>query len=306
MAYSKVGWKNDGEPAINAENLNKMDDQIFKNAEDIDNLKTKIKNTDLDFSIKSDNAVANKTISQGLANALTSEKSGSAVSFSDVSPIPHIVDVKLKNKDESLSGISGTEVKVYGKNLFNPSAWVNNKGTVTVNGANGVNCLNVSENVGSYYVVPGDNSLVYSFLIRIYRNSNYTKFSNITAMKPDGSTRSAAANIQLGERRKVKVYGGEKIYFDAFGQSDICVDLTYTQLILGDSVTVETEFEPYKEPVTYTANAEGTIENVESIYPSMTFLTNNSDVVVTAKCNKDLNKAFAELKSAIITLGGIN
>ena len=75
----------------------------------------------------------------------------------------------------------------------------------------------------------------------------------------------------------------------------------YPQIELG---TVATEYEPYKEPIEYIPNADGTVEGVISLYPSTTLLTDKEGVIITAEYNRDLNKAFAELYNAIISLGG--
>jgi hypothetical protein len=50
--------------------------------------------------------------------------------------------------------------------------------------------------------------------------------------------------------------------------------------------------------------ADGTVEGVVSIYPNTTLLTDTTGVLVKAEYNRDLNKAFAELQQAIISLGG--
>lgn len=49
------------------------------------------------------------------------------------------------------------------------------------------------------------------------------------------------------------------------------------QLELG---TTATEYEPYKEPIIYTANADGTVEGVKSISPNMTLIPNSNAVTV--------------------------
>ena len=42
MAYSKTVWVNDNAPALNATNLNKIENGIYDNAEDIDDIKAQI------------------------------------------------------------------------------------------------------------------------------------------------------------------------------------------------------------------------------------------------------------------------
>lgn len=59
------------------------------------------------------------------------------------------------------------------------------------------------------------------------------------------------------------------------------------------------EYEPYREPIEY---AYG--EDIKSIYPSTTLMTDTEGAVISVEYNKDINKAFAELQKAIISLGG--
>ncbi|MBO5747371.1 MAG: hypothetical protein J6S13_09855, partial [Clostridia bacterium] len=68
--------------------------------------------------------------------------------------------------------------------------------------------------------------------------------------------------------------------------------------------TVKSEYEPYIEPVTYTANADGSVDGVKSVYPSTSVSVEDGSTVVNVEYNRDINKAFAELSSAIVSLGG--
>lgn len=71
------------------------------------------------------------------------------------------------------------------------------------------------------------------------------------------------------------------------------------QLKIGTTAADATEYEPYKEPIEY---AQG--EDIKSIYPTTTIMTDTEGAVVEVEYNRDLNKAFAELYQAIISLGG--
>ena len=63
-------------------------------------------------------------------------------------------------------------------------------------------------------------------------------------------------------------------------------------------------FEPYREPTTYPISADGTVEGVTSIYPTTTLTSDTEGIVLDVEYNRDINKAFAELTNAIISLGG--
>ena len=74
--------------------------------------------------------------------------------------------------------------------------------------------------------------------------------------------------------------------------------------------TKKTDFEPYKEPQTETAIADGTVNGVKSVSPNMTLIADNDGVIINAKyintsSNADtekitaLNEAFANAKAII-------
>lgn len=64
------------------------------------------------------------------------------------------------------------------------------------------------------------------------------------------------------------------------------------------------EYEPYIEPVEYAVNEDGAVKGVLPIYPTTTLMTDTAGAVIDVEYNKDINKAFAELYNAIISLGG--
>lgn len=67
---------------------------------------------------------------------------------------------------------------------------------------------------------------------------------------------------------------------------------------------VSTEYEPYIEPVIYTTNADGTVIGAKSMYPSMSITSDTPGTMIEVEYNRDINKAFAELSAAVISLGG--
>ena len=76
-------------------------------------------------------------------------------------------------------------------------------------------------------------------------------------------------------------------------------DVVSAQVELGSSVT---EHEPYIEPTNHTVMADGTA--FESVYPSMTFVPETDGVELSVEYNRDINKAFAQLQAALISMGG--
>jgi hypothetical protein len=68
--------------------------------------------------------------------------------------------------------------------------------------------------------------------------------------------------------------------------------------------TIQTEYEPYQEPITYPVNEDGTVEGVTSIYPTTTLLSDTAGVLIEAEYNADTKKyidnKFAELAAMIV------
>ena len=75
----------------------------------------------------------------------------------------------------------------------------------------------------------------------------------------------------------------------------------YIQCEIGSTAT---EYEPYTEYGDYTVNADGSVDGVRSIYPSMTLMPDTEGVTLDVEYNRDINKAFAELQTALISMGG--
>lgn len=66
----------------------------------------------------------------------------------------------------------------------------------------------------------------------------------------------------------------------------------YPMLELG---SVDTEYEPFNESQTYTVNADGTVEGVTSLYPTMVLFANSANTFVSCKYTRDSNKVIKGL-----------
>ena len=78
------------------------------------------------------------------------------------------------------------------------------------------------------------------------------------------------------------------------------LDIALVQIEEGE---VATEYEPYQAQ-TYTAHADGTVEGVKSIYPSMSFSTDTEGVNISVNYYKDIDKVFENLVTNIALTGG--
>ena len=66
------------------------------------------------------------------------------------------------------------------------------------------------------------------------------------------------------------------------------------QLELGSTATA---YEPYTA-------ADGKVSGVKSLYPTTTLMTDTEGAIIEAEYNRDINKAFAEMQQAILSMGG--
>ena len=88
--------------------------------------------------------------------------------------------------------------------------------------------------------------------------------------------------------------------FPAFTLNSNKIKIENIQIELG---TEATDYESFSK-TEYTPAADGTVEGVKSLYPTTTLIPDTKGLILEADYNRDINKAFAELQQAIISLGG--
>lgn len=250
------------------------------------------------------------------SNALKGKKSGGIVAMSDISPVEHTLGVRVRSKNlipfpyKSLRGVLGKG----SSDTHNGITYtVNDDGSITMNGtATGASIFYLNSSAYSWKLQPG------KYVFDKVANSKY--YYAVT-LKDDvtGSTTELTNNydhkgrtIELANETTVSTY---RI---SIAQGTTVSNLTvYPQIEAG---TVPTEYSPYvpdisavkmkkyaDEPdaaIEYPVNADGTVDGVTSIYPTTTLATDTAGAVIDVEYNRDINKAFAELYNAIISLGG--
>lgn len=243
------------------------------------------------------------------ANVLKGNKSGEAVVITDISPIEHNMGVKVSG----VSDVGTVKVKKYGKNLLNRNATEVSKGTLTFDGnrqtftsVGGGGDLRTK--IGRYKDFVG-KTITVSYTFVDYKG-RYPSF--YTYIQADSTALVYSSNYDKTTKLLKMTY--------TIPENDSAEFLTIRQYIGyitsvdGDYVTIDnfqveigdivTEWEEYKEPITYTPYADGTVEGVKSIYPNMTLMTDKQGVLVECEYNKDTNKVIENLVNAIISLGG--
>ncbi len=89
--------------------------------------------------------------------------------------------------------------------------------------------------------------------------------------------------------------------FPAFTLNSNKIKIENIQIELG---TEATDYENFSGKVEYTPAEDGTVEGVKSLYPTTTLIPDTEGLILEADYNRDINKAFAELQQAIISLSG--
>ena len=184
-----------------------------------------------------------------------------------------------------LSSLAGVRVTRYGKNLFNPATAELTDAQKTANGVTftaASGSVDVKLPAGTYSISFKRNKNGVLYLRNGKTESGY--FSQIGAAET-----SATFNYTADADGYLRI-------------SSFTKGLALTDLQI-ERANAATAYEPFTEKV-YTADPNGSFTGVTSLYPVTTLLPSSTGVSLTAKYNKDINKAFAALQQAIISLGG--
>lgn len=165
---------------------------------------------------------------------------------------------------------------------------------------------NVTSFMNGYFCIGFRNhfkdgdKITLSFDLEIKENPLNAKvwkfFMNGTSGRQDVSITSGRVSVVIEWSDK----DDGKPYVEIRNSGCSCV-ISNIQLEVGNA----TEYEPYIEPVEYAVNADGTVEGVKSIYPATTLTTDTVGALIEVDYNRDINKAFEELRKVILSLGGI-
>lgn len=201
-------------------------------------------------------------------NKLKHSVSGEIIGMHGVSPIEHEMGVKVSGVDD----LTSVKVLKLGKNL----------------------CDNVFE-LGEISSTDGTE----------YESGGTIRSVNFIPVIPN--TKYAIKAFTTVEGVRFRFYDEYKNYIGyifgvntpSFQTKDNCHYLRFSvvgtqgnldtklQLELGD---VSTEYEPYIEPTEYTPDADGTVHDVTSIYPTTTLITNTDGVIIDAIYNKEISE----------------
>ena len=239
---------------------------------------------------------------------MRSSKSGSEILLSDVSPVTHDMAVKVSSKN-LINNISAKYD--CGVDLTNHENYWALNGTCTTSSN-----FNFEQN----NLYPGTYTL--STLNSINIESNTQALIQLVLTPVNGGNTlyiNLKNNYVLNKSQTFKIIKEYKCTLQIRIQKGITYDnyFLYPQLERG---TAATDYVPNISDLTavkllkanslgeteaeYTPNVDGTVEGVSSLYPNTILMTDTDGVIIDCEYNRDLNKALAELKAAIISLGG--
>ena len=238
------------------------------------------------YNPESENAQSGKAVAQAIelqnvkfntnfANAIKSSKKGEIITVDDVSPLEHELKVNLTS--DIITDFSSVKVSRYGKNLC-PIAERGADDSQPVIDITDVCPKGVPVTARGYivrsveteparlridYVVDGKANYFFSDVW-----STGSGYSWLTFTVPTNAT-------------------SVKITVQYLNTTTGTISCSKMQLEIGETYT---EYEPYTEPQTATANADGTVEGLTSVSPYMVLLTDNPSVIINCTYNRDINK----------------
>ena len=277
-----------------------------------------------DKAIKSSKTYANNTFAPAIKNTV----SGGVLAVHDVSPVEHDLNIKLSS--DTLTDFSNVGVSRLGKNL-----WTNeertysqcftivnediNSITATVTSTEGKTDIPIFEWTHKNYKKWGNKiciSFDYEFFNSVSSEFRPNEFMFFTRKNGTWTARSVS---KLGGDTTSKQHFSatfaidtsidyEFIRFGFYGSvlptdsfKDYRVELSNIQLEVGSTAT---DYEPYIEPQTVTANADGTVDGLTSISPNMTIMSDTEGVVIDMTYNADtkmyIDNKLAEISTAIV------
>lgn len=240
-----------------------------------------------------------------LANAVKGKVSGEVLELTDVSPLPHTLDIKVTSKNLT-------------SRVLNNAVAVGDKVNNNIFGAAGGRVPKLEE-VDAYE-----------------ENTQYTLSLKVT---PKDITYSATGRLMFGTATYTD---GEVAYFDLVGNKNCnvepntlvffttapnktvaSIDLRKHSRWTGGTITlndlqiekgiVATEYTPHIDTATvklsvdgleYPVETNGVVTGIESNFPTTTLTTDTTGALINVEYNRDTNNVIESLVDAIISLGG--
>ena len=212
---------------------------------------------------------------------MNAKVSGTAIAVNDVNAVEHSVGCYLTS--DTITDFSGIEVTRYGKNFLNDA-----KRTKPAYG----NVYFGTETAKGSFPLPAGT---YTFSVEIA--PNFTP--NVFVYKKDGT-------------EIAKAYIKSYVSFTLIEKTDVIVKVLNNNLTSEEDVytaqielgSVATSYEQYVKPTTHRANADGMVDDITSVSPNMTLISNTGAVVINANYLRDIDTYIDNLKTNVALTGG--
>jgi hypothetical protein len=239
------------------------------------------------------------------SNALIGGKNGISTVMNDVSPIEHELNISLSSN--IITDFSNVKVTRYGKNILT-YPYINT--TKESNGVkftdNGNGTITVSGNATAYsdFRLYEGVPLVKNGYITFSAGRNYKNTAVTLALYDNSNTLIAQYQVSDAQSDFVEVVNlsdyPETVRWAITikRRKDGEVSGTvFPQIEIGE---IATEYEEYISPISVNAETIGQVNGIKSLFPTTSLITDNGDVTINCKYNRDINKAFAELQAIIL------
>lgn len=228
-------------------------------------------------------------IDNNFANALVAHKVGKLATISDLSPIPHNI---------SVSTTKGTKVTCFGKNLLNNNVLSANSWQSFSGGLNNfIYKLDLIDGVTYTFSFGSHAFPSYFYFTSCDKGAEYTnenrKVDKYMTMKEEPIRATTHTFTKAANKDYYLLLSASNGY-----EINLDMKLSYFDYMQIEVGTTATQYEPYKEVATLSNG-----ETIAAYYPIMNFKVDLAGASVDVKYNRDINKAFAELHSALISLG---
>ena len=195
-----------------------------------------------------------------------------------------------------VADFSDCKVKACGKNLFDYEdfmrRWDNGEYYTNDATTNGYFVLDVQLKPNTKYYLKANGT----------RGSGVVLMSTKEAVNSDAGCTIGVSNT-WGAEQAVTTEASGKIYIGAAVVEYVTRELFENALVQIEYGTTASPYEPYSE-TEYTAAADGTVEGVKSISPTMNISTDKAGAVINAECFLDPQAVITDLTNTLITLGG--
>lgn len=242
--------------------------------------------------------VTKNYVDDDFAAALKESASGEAFLLDDVSPVSHEMTVKVRG--ENLSDLTSVKVTKLGKNLFDKDNPNKINGYFSADG----DSISPASSTRSIYLACKPNTAYTASKITSARFAlGFTSEVPAGGVEVNGvafsnSGATALTSSSPADAKYLVVWFYHQSYDTGITEDEI---MNTIQVELGSAAT---EYEAYIPAVEYTPDSDGTVDDVMSLYPNTTLMTDTTGAIIDCEYNADIkkyiDKKFAELTALVL------